>query len=895
MDDREFGAWCDAQRLPEDARSFIGAIRASPPVRHVRGGRGNVSGIYPSEKMGWGTQFEGHRTELPGIIAMEYGADYLEFYDQPRKIKLTYTGPDGKNRGHLHTPDFFWIRTDDAGFDEWKTEEELEGLAAENPHRYCRDEAGRWRCPPGEAAAAEYGVAYRVRTDADIDWIWIRNMIWLEDYLREDALQVDGAVADALSGRVRDEPGLALADLLADAAALGGDADAIHALIVLGRLYVDLRRAPLAHPIGVRVFHSEAFAQAHAIVVAAEDREVRYRGGQVRIEIGAKVRFEGREWMIVNTTPELTSLVDDGGRLIKLRNDIIAACVDAGELTGIETEKPAEGDNPALERLLYASPQALETALRRFDALINAPETLPERTRRDWRAKERAGEELYGSGLLGLLDGLELSGNYTPRFTVEEERLIAEGIAKYETDKQISQSAAYAHYLDLCEQALRKPCSYRTFAKRVHARPQYEQAKSRKGRRGAYQHAIWHWYLTMTTPRHGDRAWEVAHIDHTQLDIELVDSETGQNLGKPWATFLMDAKTRRLLARVLTFDPPSYRSCFLVLRECVRRYGRLPQILVLDGGKEFRGGYFRVLAAAYRLTVKYRPPAAPHFGSVLERLFGTANTEFLYRLAGNTQIMKNVRLTTKANDPKRLACWTLRALDTAMGHWQDLYNSAPHPALGQSPDDAWAASEARAGKRGFVLVRYDETFQILTLPTTTTGQATVQEGRGVKINHIYYHHHALTDRAVVGTKVPVRYEPYDIGTAYAYVGRRWVRCRSEYYLEFRGHTERELRLVTEELRERQHGHPKARAITGRRLADLMAANEATESLLLQRRRDAEARGLRDRTVDEPGVSAATAPVESGAPPAVRGVPAAATATDEVADDNEFADNGEYQR
>lgn len=891
MDDREFAAWCDGQGLSAAARSFIGEIRSSPPVRHVRGGRGNVSGIYPSEKMGSGTQFEGHRTELPGIIAMEYGAEYLEFYDQPVKIKLTYLGPDGKNCGHLHTPDFFWLGPEGAGFDEWKTEENLEELAAKNPHRYHRDEEGRWCCPPGEAAAAEYGVAYRVRTDADIDWIWIRNMIWLEDYLREDTLQVDGAVADALIGRVRDEPGLALADLLADAPALGGDADAIHTLIVLGRLYVDLRRAPLAHPIGVRVFHSEAFAQAHAIVVAADDRAVRYRGGQVRIAIGAKVRFEGREWMIVNTTPQLTSLVDDGGRLIKLRNDIIAASVDAGELTGIEVEGPVAGDDPILDQLLHASPQALAKALQRRQLLDTTPDTIPERTRQRWQAREREGAAEGTAGeFAALLDDDRNKGNYTPRFTIEEERLIAEGIAKYETDKQISESAAYRQYVASCKEAGRKPCSYRTFSKRVHAQPKYEQAKSRKGRRGAYQHAIRHWYLTMTTPRHGDRPWDVVHVDHTQLDLELVDSETGVNLGKPWATFLMDAKTRRLLAFALTFDPPSYRSCFLVLRECVRRHRRLPQTLVLDNAKEFKGIYLQILATAYGITLKYRPAAAPRFGSVLERLFGTLNTEFIYHLAGNTQIMKNVRMATKAHDPKRLACWTLRALDTALGNWRDLYNGAFHPALGQSPDDAWAAGEGRAGKRGFVIVRYDETFHILTLPTTETGMATVQEGRGVKINHIYYNHHALADRRVVGTKLPVRYEPYDVGTAYAYVGRRWVRCRSEHYLEFQGHSERELEIVSKELRQRNAGRTKNVAITGRRLADMMAANEATEKILLQRRHDAEARGLGDRTPDEPEASVAMPPVGSAAPPEVR----AWADADEVEDD-ESEEYGEYER
>jgi putative transposase len=82
--------------------------------------------------------------------------------------------------------------------------------------------------------------------------------------------------------------------------------------------------------------------------------------------------------------------------------------------------------------------------------------------------------------------------------------------------------------------------------------------------------------LELKTPRHGDRPFEIGHIDHTELDVEVVCSRTGRVLGRPWMTLLIDAYSRRYLAIYLTFDPPSYRSCMMVLRECVRRYKRLP-------------------------------------------------------------------------------------------------------------------------------------------------------------------------------------------------------------------------------------------------------------------------------------------------------------------------------
>ncbi len=96
---------------------------------------------------------------------------------------------------------------------------------------------------------------------------------------------------------------------------------------------------------------------------------------------------------------------------------------------------------------------------------------------------------------------------------------------------------------------------------------------------------------------------------------------TGQALGRRWATFVMDASSRRLLVVSLTFDPPSYRSCMMALREGVWRYGRFPQTLVVDGGSDFRSVYFEALLAYYSCTKVSRLWAKPRYGSVVERLF----------------------------------------------------------------------------------------------------------------------------------------------------------------------------------------------------------------------------------------------------------------------------------
>jgi len=307
---------------------------------------------------------------------------------------------------------------------------------------------------------------------------------------------------------------------------------------------------------------------------------------------------------------------------------------------------------------------------------------------------------------------------------------------------------------------------------------------------------------------------------------------------------MTDAFSRRLVAIFLTFDPPSYRSCMMVLRDCVRRHGRFPQSLVVDGGKEFESIYFDTLLARFECTKKTRPPAKARFGSVCERLFGTSNTTFIHNLAGNTQVTKNVRQVTKSVNPKRHAQWTLADLYHCLCEWAyEIYDTIPHPALGQSPREAFTAGLAQSGYRPDRIVPYDEEFRVWTMPTTARGTARVVPGKGVKINHIFYWAPVLREPDIEQSQVPVRYDPYDAGIVYVYVRKRWVSCISEHYGALRGKSERELMLATAELRRRAQKHAGHFTATAKKLADFLASAESDLALSAQRARDREARGV----------------------------------------------------
>lgn len=838
--------------LPKHAQQVIEEIRSSPPMRRVRSAAGNVSVRYPSRKMGVIIQAESHRNELAGIYEKEYDPETLEYYDQPSRIKLIYEAKNGRRIGIWHTPDYFVMRSDSIGWEEWKTETELLRLAEQMPHRYIRKE-NVWRCPPGEEYAAQFGFFYRVRSSAEIDWSLQRNLLFLEDYLHVKGEAPDEKVVCSTTSLVAEHPGITLQEILAMGQV---PSDVVFAMIARGQLYVDLRAAPLAEPQRVRVFRDRETAQGYAVITSSS------RGSNpfVTIALGASVVWDGRSWSIVNLGATETTLLAVDGTLINLHQTIFEGLIKTGQLTTSTITKISDVHCAVRELLFGASPADFEEANRRYaiitphlagDRLEN--ETVPVRTIRRWLDRWNKAEARYDCGYVGLLPQYQDRGNRQQKIPNSALETMTAFIANdYETLKQKTKTAVYGALVRKCEEQGVVAPSYKTFTQAIQNRPRVEQVQKRQGKRAAYQHKTFYQELTLTTPRHGDRPFEIGHIDHTLLDIELVCSHTGRNLVRPWGTFLSDAFSRRLLAVTLSFDPPSYRACMMVLRECVERHGRFPQIIVVDGGREFESVYFETLLARYECSKKTRPGAQPRFGSVCERLFGTTNTRFIYNLLGNTQITRNVRQVTKSVSPQEQACWTLGRFHARLCEWAyEVYDTLEHPALSQSPRDAFAMGMAQGGQRLQRLIPYDETFRMLTLPTTRKGTAKVMPRLGVKINALCYWSDGLLDPEVEKAQVPIRYDPFDAGVAYAFIKGRWVQCLSEHYAIFAGRSEREIQLATTELRKRNQLHGQQFTITARKLADFLTSLEAEEILLEQRLRDAEAREMLTSSEKQP--------------------------------------------
>ncbi|MDQ5867158.1 MAG: Mu transposase C-terminal domain-containing protein [Chloroflexota bacterium] len=479
------------------------------------------------------------------------------------------------------------------------------------------------------------------------------------------------------------------------------------------------------------------------------------------------------------------------------------------------------------------------------------------RTLQRWVGRYRQAESAHGCGYDGVLPRHHRKGNRKPKLPDESMELMLKYIVEeYESGKQSPVREVYVKYRNKSDERGIVAASYNTFASYVRERPRYQQILKRQGSRAAHNsEARFYWYLDRATPPHGEHAFSIVHIDHTQSDLELVDPETGENLGRPWLSFAIDARTRRILALHVSYDAPSTVTCMLLMREIVRRGGRAPQIVIVDGGKEFSSIGFETLLARLICGKKERK-GKPRKGNVIERVFGTTNTEFIHNLQGNTQAMRNARQVTKHMNPKALAVWHLEALHYNLQVFcYEVYDNMVHPALGCTPREAMMHDFSQRGARRHQRVVFDDNFVKLTMPSTPKGTARVQEN-GIKFHNLYYSCPTLHEPGVLHSSVPVRYDPLDLGSIWAYVKGWWVECYCEHRVTFQGRSEKEIRLLTEALREKQRQQNRAVHVNGKALAEFLDGVEAQEVVLVQQKRDQETRRVR-ANIDNPAASAAT--------------------------------------
>ena len=535
---------------------------------------------------------------------------------------------------------------------------------------------------------------------------------------------------------------------------------------------------------------------------------------------------------------------------------------------------------PVLERgLLTVSDEVWQLAVRRAEVIgplaaapsvgagaVDAAATQLGVSRRQvylLLARWRAGEGVVSD----LIPGRSSGGRGREKLPDEVETAIREVLrAQYLTRQKKTTAAVHRELARVCRtQGLVVP-SRGTLTRRIARLDPVKARTTREGRDAARALRSAGGVAPPIT-----RVLQQVQIDHTVVDVIVVDEQHRRPIGRPYVTAAIDVFSRTLVGLVVTLEAPSALSVGLCLGHMVTDkrawLERLeveaswpmsgkPEQLYLDNAAEFKSEALRRGCEQHGIKLDYRPPGEPHYGGIVERVIGTMMT-MVHELPGTTFSNPAQR---GAYDSDKKAALTLRELQRWLALAVASYHGQVHGTTWQTP--AARCAEGIAASGGPVTVTKEAAFLVDFLPVI---RRTLTRS-GFVIDHVHYFADALKPwiarRQNLGQFV-LRRDPRDLsriwvldpdGTSYLEVPYRTLSHPPVSLWEHRAAVER--------LRAEGRAQVDEEALF-RTVETMRTITGTAQATTRKARRDAERR--RERTTSTPAGSARVTPVPPGIP------------------------------
>lgn len=198
-----------------------------------------------------------------------------------------------------------------------------------------------------------------------------------------------------------------------------------------------------------------------------------------------------------------------------------------------------------------------------------------------------------------------------------------------------------------------------------------------------------------------DYPLSVIQIDHTPVDIILVDDIHRKPIGRPWLTVAIDVYSRMVTGYYLSFDPPSGTSVAMCIAHSIipkEEWLRLhkidsewpvwgfPNMVHVDNGADFRAENFRQSCLMYGIHLSFRPVKTPRYGGHIERLLGTFMNE-VHDIPGTTFSSVKDR---EGYDSEKNAIMTMSEFELwLLKSICKIYHHRTHNSIGMPPLKKW--------------------------------------------------------------------------------------------------------------------------------------------------------------------------------------------------------------
>lgn len=315
--------------------------------------------------------------------------------------------------------------------------------------------------------------------------------------------------------------------------------------------------------------------------------------------------------------------------------------------------------------------------------------------------------------------------------------------------------------------------SRKAITARLRTRPAREVVAKRQGRKAARDR-----YLPAVGSLEAHWPLSLIQIDHTLVDVIVVDRQLRSPIQRPWLTLAIDVCTRCVAGFHLSLEPPSATSVALCLSHAALPKDSwlaergieadwpvrgIPERLHLDNAKEFRSEALKRGCEQHGIAIDYRPVRTPHYGGHIERLIGTMMGK-VHLLPGTT--FSSIQAKGDLN-PDNTAAMTLDEVERWLGHAvAGVYHRELHRGIATTPLAAWdrgiRGDEATLGRGEPTAVADPRRFLIDFLPI----ERRMVRRDGVALHSITYWADVLSTWIGHPEPMILRYDPRDLSRLY---------------------------------------------------------------------------------------------------------------------------------
>lgn len=718
-----------AQRLTEEALTRLGlspeglsyVIEAgiSPPARKVgRKRRRNLILDVPIKSIpGVVLQAESMTGEFNFLVELDRRCDLLAIFDQPTTIRVCITDTIGRRTRTTYTADYLVVDQQRVCAYEIKADSELERLIGERPEDWIIDQHG-YHYLPASKYFKPMGIEHVIVPISSLSSLRADNLRLLTSAREAPDSKKYRKTRQGIRDLLGHESTMRLSDVLERI----GERDETPALQLLDaeEIFADLDRVTLSDPSSVWISTS--------------------------LEL-AKIAQESTSGLanLLRTSPVDT-------------NDVINPRYELEVATRLAIIQGTTRTNSKGQ-------EVSERTIRRYNKSFRESDGDPRSLVPLWSNCGNS-DPLIGTVHLSFLEASIRAGkgdnndmSINSRFNAyETEFPEAKRELEFFDDRPVCRSTFYTYWDRI---PLRNEDSFNKGGRRL----ENQQADS---------------FDPATKTIIATRPFAVAHIDHWKTDLHIVVGYiSGAKITKrAWLTAMVDAFTGEVLALWLSFSDPCKKSCTMVIRDCARRHGRLPEMIIVDGGSDFRSNHFFVMLATLKVVRCERPPEDPRFGQQVERLFKDFKDRFARGLPGFGISIERSRAVSAAFKAAKSSSLTLLEAFEAMEAFAFRgYNNSLKPGETSSRYAIRQRAE-RSYPHGGRKVTWDMKFLIATSIESPDDHYKLWTGRGIHVYDKWYSSPRLLVYRGYKKDISVRLEPYADSVIYVCIEGKWLECRN---------------------------------------------------------------------------------------------------------------------